>query len=170
MTQPELKEHVYQIIENRIRPRIAPETIAGESGTIQQAVNIALVNIAVLATNQNREVAIDYLYDTQRKLLKGVTRENVSSNAYQCVGNFRTEILAFREMHKLLDEGSNCEAILMRVRHLLETDAKEFDVEPGSQSTPSFEDLMSEHEPDGEANFIKRVVEASQANARKRNA
>src|ERR1035437_796039 len=72
MTTTELKERVYDILDNRIRPRIDEKTLAGdESATIQHAVNIALVNIAVLATNNSREVAIDYLYDLQRKILKG---------------------------------------------------------------------------------------------------
>jgi hypothetical protein len=62
MRPAELKERIYQLLDNRIRPRIDQKTIAGdESATIQQAVNIALVNIAVLATNSSREAAIDYL-------------------------------------------------------------------------------------------------------------
>lgn len=168
MTPAELKERVYQLLEHRIRPRIDQKTIAGdESATIQQAVNIALVNIAILATNSSREAAIDYLYDVQRKILKNVTREVVLANAYKCFGHFRTEILAFREMHKLLDENTRSDAVLQRVQNILDTDAKEFDVEPGSEPTPSFEELTFGYKPEGEDGLIKRMSEFR--NAKKKN-
>jgi hypothetical protein len=171
MTPAELKKRVYDILDDRIRPRIDQKTLTGDaSATIQHAVNLVLGNIAVLATNDSREVAIDYLYDLQRKLLKGVTREMVRTNAYQCFGHFRTEILAFREMHKLLDEDVHCETILQRVQHILDTEAKEFDVEPGAEPTPSIHELMGDCEPDDEASFIKRMSEYSNAKNKKRKA
>jgi hypothetical protein len=160
MTSQELKDRVYDILDSRIRPRIDPKTTAGDgSATIQHAVNIALGNIAVLATNKSLEVAIDYLYDLQRKVLKGVTREMVSHNVGQCLGHFRTEIIAFREMHKLLDSGLDCDAILKCVQQILDTNAKEFDIEPGSELTPSILELISDSKPETEEEFMKRMFE-----------
>lgn len=171
MTPPELKEQVYEILDNRIRPRIDPKTIAGdESATIQHAVNIALVNIAVLATNSSTEVAVGYLYDMQRRILTSVTREMVRSNAYSCFDKFRTEILAFREMHKLLDESSCCEDILQRVQYILDTEGKEFDVKPGAEPTPSFEELAFGCKPEDEESFINRMSEFRKAKRKNRKA
>lgn len=170
MTPAELKERVYDILDKRIRPRVDEKTLVGdESATIQHAVNIALGNIAVLATNSSREVAIDYLYDLQRKILKGVTKEMVRANAYECWGNFLTEILAFREMHKMLDENIRCEGILQRVQHILDTEAKEFRLEPGAEPTPSIQELMRNCEPDDEASFMKRSFEFMNSKNKKRN-
>jgi hypothetical protein len=171
MTPAELKEHVYAILANRIQPRIDQKTIqVDESATIQHAVNIALVNIAVFATNSSREVAIDYLYHLQRKMLKSVTREMVQTNAYECFSHFRTEILAFREMHKLLDEDARCEDILQRVQNILDTDAKEFDVEPGSEPTPSFEELAFGGKAESEEGFMNRMSELKNPKNKNRKA
>ena len=92
----------------------------------------------------------------------------VQANAYECWGNFLTEILVFREMHKMLDENVRCEAILQRVQHILDTEAKEFRLEPGAEPTPSLQELMRNCEPDDEASFVKRMIEFRNSKNKKR--
>jgi hypothetical protein len=159
MTEMELKDRVYEILERRIRLRIGLEDVCGEPVDLQQAVNLIIVNIAVLATNPSKEAAIDHLFETQKKILKGVTMETARGNAFLCYDKFLTEILAFREMHRLLDEGRSCEPILARVQHLLDTDAKELRPEPGALPTPSLEDLLAGGEREDEPSFINRMIE-----------
>ena len=159
MTEKELKESVYEILERRIGPRIGLKDACGVPVDLQQAVNLFLVNIAVLATNTSKEAAIEHLFETQKKILKGVTMETTRGNAFLCYDKFLTEILAFREMHRLLDEGRSYETILARVQHLLDTDAKELRPEPGALPTPSLEELLSDDQREDEPSFINRMIE-----------
>lgn len=172
MTEAELKEQVYAILRSRIGRSLDSSPLAKDPDTLQHAINIAFVNIAVLATNRSLETAIEYLYETQRKLLKGATRDKVTANVMDCLEHFRPELRVFREMHRMIDEGLDCDRIFARVQHLFDTNAKELEPDITNQPDPfpgewPFGD--GPDDPDEEA-FIRRVTSRDEPKRKQRKA